>query len=56
MLKTKAELAVSFKKPLFLPSKINLKTERANGGILFEAADFKENFPHVKGMLKPQLN
>ena len=52
-LKRTAELLASFKKPLFLPSKINLKTERATGGILFEAADFKENFPHVKGMLIP---
>jgi hypothetical protein len=55
-LKGTAELVASFKKPLFLPSKINLKTERATGEILFEAADFKEKFPHVKGMLKPQLN
>lgn len=54
-LKNPAELVASFKKPLFLPSTIKLKTERKADKILFEAADLKEDYPHVKGMLKPQL-
>lgn len=55
-LKNPAELVASFKKPLFLPSTIKLKTERKADKILFEAADLKEDYPHVKGMLMPRLN
>jgi acyl dehydratase len=54
-LKEKAELQAYFKKPLFLPSKVNMKAELSENDVLFEAADFKEDFPHVKGLLIPGI-
>lgn len=50
-LKGKARLFASFKKPLFLPAHVSLKTEKRGNEIAYEVADAHESFPHVKGFL-----
>ena len=54
-LQGKARLFASFKKPLFLPAQVDFKTENRSGEIVFEVADAREGFPHVKGLLSTEI-
>ncbi|HZH68361.1 MAG TPA: MaoC/PaaZ C-terminal domain-containing protein [Chitinophagales bacterium] len=46
------ELYGSFKKPLFLPSKVLGRTQEDNGLVLFDVINEKEGYPHLKGYVK----